>query len=367
MTAPIVTVETRVVRLPGDPVKWNDQLPAFDPIMNLLRVVDADGREGHASTWLPGGFHEVSDAIAQFLRPVVLGRPATHREQIWHIGHDIGYFTSIRSALSALDIALWDLAAKAVELPLVDLLGRQRSHIPCYASALPHASADAAATSALAARERGLHGFKLHTFNRPDADIDACRALRAAVGAGFALILDPVNSYGRADALRVGRVLDELHFAWFEAPLPDDDIEGYTALARALDVPIANGEVRVRSLRDYAELIRNGAIDIVRCAADVQGGLTVLRKASSLAEAFGRRLEPRSYGTTLVQAAHLHWALSVANCEYFEVPVPKGLLDFGMTTVIEPDNEGWVRAPAGPGLGISIDWAPIDNATILLA
>jgi L-alanine-DL-glutamate epimerase-like enolase superfamily enzyme len=290
----------------------------------------------------------------------------TDREQIWRIGHDIGYFVSLRAALSALDIALWDLAAKSVELPLVDFLGRHRERMPCYASALPQPSADDAAAGALAAQARGLHGFKLHTFNRPAADIDACRALRAAVGSEFALILDPVNSYARDDAWRVGRVLDELQFAWFEAPLPDDDIEGYVELARALAVPIANGEVRVRGLRDYAELVRAGAIDIVRCAADVQGGLTVLRKAGALAEAFSRRLEPRSYGTTLVQAAHLHWALSVANCDYFEVPEPKGLLDFGMATVIEPDRDGHVGAPPGPGLGIEIDWDTIDNATVLV-
>ena len=94
-------------------------------------------------------------------------------------------------------------------------------------------------------------------------------------------------------------------------------------------MPIANGEVRVRGLRDYAELVRRGAVDIVRCAADVQGGITTLRKAGALAESFSRRLEPRSYGTTLVQAAHLHWSLSVANCALFEVPEPKGWLISG--------------------------------------
>jgi L-alanine-DL-glutamate epimerase-like enolase superfamily enzyme len=353
--------------VPDVTVKWNDQLPEFEPVINLVRVVDADGRVGCASTWLPGGRHEVADAVAQFVRPLVVGRTVTDREAIWQSIQQLAYFTSIRAAVSAVDIALWDLAAKSVDLPLYQLLGAQRHRIEAYASGLAQPTADDAAAGAVAARARGLAGFKLHTFGPASRDIDACRAMRAAAGDDCALILDPVNSYDRRDALRVGRALDELAFEWFEAPLPDDDVEGYVELCRALDVPIANGEVRVRGLRDYAELVRQGAIDVVRVAADVQGGLTTLRKAGALAEASSRRLEPRCYGTTLVQAAHLHWALSVANCRFFEVPDPKGYLDFGMKTTIEPDADGLVAAPDGPGLGITIDWDVVDDATVLIA
>ena len=91
-----------------------------------------------------------------------------------------------------------------------------------------------------------------------------------------------------------------------------------------------------------------------------------MRKAGALAESFSLRLEPRSYGTTPVQAAHLHWSLSAANCAFFEVPEPKGWLDFGMKTTIEPGADGYVHAPSGPGLGITIDWDTTDNATVLL-
>ena len=376
MAAPITTVDVRVVAVPDVTVKWNDRLPEFEPLINLVRVVDADGRAGYASTWLPGGHHEVADAVAQFVRPLVVGRAVTERESIWHTIQDVGFFVPMRAAASAIDIALWDLAAKTVELPLYQLLGAHRHRIEAYASGLAQPTADAAAAGALAAQAGGMHGYKLHTFGPPSRDIDACRAMRAATGDEFALILDPVNSYDRQSALRVGRVLDDLGFEWFEAPLPDDDVEGYVELCRALDVPIANGEVRVRGLRDYAELVRRGAVDIVRVAADVQGGLTTLRKAGALAESSSRRLEPRAYGTTLVQAAHLHWALSAANCRFFEVPEPKGYLDFGMATTIEPGPDGCVTAPPGPsgplsgkpapGLGIAIDWDAVDNATVLV-
>jgi L-alanine-DL-glutamate epimerase-like enolase superfamily enzyme len=372
VTAPITTVDVRVIVVPDVTVKWNDQLPEFEPVINLVQVADADGRAGYASTWLPGGRSEIAEAVAQFVRPLVVGRPVSEREAIWHSIQNVAYYTSIRAAASAIDIAIWDLAARSVDLPLYQLLGAQRHRIEAYASGLAQPTAEAAAAGALAARARGLAGYKLHTFGPAARDIDACRAMRDAVGDECALILDPVNSYDRRDALRVGRVLDELGFEWFEAPLPDDDVEGYVELCRVLDVPIANGEVRVRGLRDYAELVRHGAIDIVRVAADVQGGLTTLRKAGALAEAASRRLEPRCYGTTLVQAAHLHWALSVANCRFFEVPDPKGYLDFGMANTIEPGPDGFVAAPRGPsgkptpGLGVEIDWDTVDNATVLV-
>src|SRR4029079_13930265 len=122
VTAPITAVEVRVIVVPDVRMKWNDQLPEIDPVINLVRVVDAEGREGHASTWLPVGRNEVADAIAQYVRPIVLGHDVTERESLWHTIQHLGYFTTIRAAASAIDIALWDLAAQSVGLPLYQLL-----------------------------------------------------------------------------------------------------------------------------------------------------------------------------------------------------------------------------------------------------
>ena len=133
MSAPITTVDVRVVVVPDIRLKWNDQLPEFEPVINLVRVVDAEGREGYASTWLPGGRHEVADAIAQYIRPIVVGRDVTEREALWQSIQQLGYFTSIRSAASAIDIALWDLAAKSVDLPLYQLLGAIHFVLPVKA------------------------------------------------------------------------------------------------------------------------------------------------------------------------------------------------------------------------------------------
>jgi L-alanine-DL-glutamate epimerase-like enolase superfamily enzyme len=104
--------------------------------------------------------------------------------------------------------------------------------------------------------------------------------------------------------------------------------------------------------------------DGYRTVADVVGGITGMRKVTAAAEVRNRRLEPHSYGSTLVQAAHLHHILASRNCEYFEVPHPKETLDFGMKDVIEIDTHGHVHAPTKPGLGFDLDWDVIDNSTV---
>src|SRR5690606_17890707 len=112
-----------------------------------------DGNEGVGSTWLPGPVHEVSDAVGQFLAPQLLGADASDRERLWQSFQKLAYFTSIRAAVSVVDIALWDLSARAAGLPLHRLLGACRDRLPAYASVPPHPSVDSAVDAARACRD----------------------------------------------------------------------------------------------------------------------------------------------------------------------------------------------------------------------
>jgi L-alanine-DL-glutamate epimerase-like enolase superfamily enzyme len=360
----IVDVDVRVVRVPDLELRWNSRLPAFAPHVSFVRVRAEDGVEGCASTWLPGPLHDVVETVTQFVRPVVVGRSLHEREALWRELGQITYFFGGRAAASAVDIALWDASARAVGLPLWQLLGGARSRIACYASLSPYASVDDTVVAVRDAVDAGFSAVKLHSVGGAALDIETCRAARDAVGAEVGLMLDPVNAYRREEALRVGRVLDDLGFAWFEAPLPDDDVDGYVELCRRLDTPVVNGEVRLRGLRDAADLLRRDAVDILRLAGDVQGGLTTLMKGAALAEAHGRRMEPRAYGSTLVQAVHLHQVLGVGNADFFEVPWPRTWLDVAMTGRLEPDVDGTIVAPTGAGLGVVPDWDEVDRLTV---
>jgi L-alanine-DL-glutamate epimerase-like enolase superfamily enzyme len=361
----IAKVTTNVVKPSGYSFNWGDDQPTIDIALTFLRITTDEGIEGHASTWLPGAHSEVAENLELFARQVLIGRDPLEREAVWQELMMLTRNTVSPKMTSAVDIALWDLAGKAVSLPVYKLLGAYRHAVTAYASTTSYPEIQDYVDLALKCKAEGFRAFKLHAYGDPERDAEVCRAVRAAVGPAMALMLDPVNAYDYLGSLRIGFVLDELNFAWFEAPTHDEDIAAHRTLVERLRTPIAVGESNVRGIWDYPNYLVNGACDIVRCIGDAVGGITAMRKIGALSEAFNRDMESHSYGSTLVQAAHLHYMLSVKNGHYFELPVPSGLLDFGMIDTIEMAPDGLVHAPTKPGLGYDVDWDAIEDATVL--
>jgi L-alanine-DL-glutamate epimerase-like enolase superfamily enzyme len=197
-------------------------------------------------------------------------------------------------------------------------------------------------------RDLGYHAVKLHTWCVPERDLPMARAVRQAF-----------------PELRAARELEELSFRWFEAPLPDFDLEGYRLLRRHASVPIIPAGNWLTDPRMLAEAVRSGAWDALRVDAAVAGGVSGARDACVLARAFGTTCEPQCWGYTLSQAANLHVMLGDPGVDYFEQPVPLDQFEYGMHDVIRVDQEGYVHAPPGPGLGVAIDWEAMRAATVL--
>ena len=174
------------------------------------------------------------------------------------------------------------------------------------------------------------------------------------------LMLDPCMAYDRWGAMKVGRALDELNFYWYEDPLPETDISAYGDLCRSLDVAMAEAEAM--GLRTLAEYIRRDATDILKCG--LEGGITGVLKAAHLAEAFDLKCEPHSWGSALEQAACFHAMLAMENCDFFELPVPEGIMDHVSKDVIRIDEEGYVHALKAPGLGLEVDFEAVDRAIV---
>jgi L-alanine-DL-glutamate epimerase-like enolase superfamily enzyme len=359
----IVEVVTNTVRPDEYDFKWGDDQPVVRTALTFVRIRTDDGVEGAATSWLPGSHSEVADTIELFSRHSVLGKDPFDREAIWQDMMRLGRNTISPKASSAMDIALWDLAGRALNLPVYKLLGAFHDSVPAYASTVSYPNVQDYVDLAFTCRDQGFKAFKIHAYGDPVRDVEVCRAVREAVGSSMRLMFDPVNSYDYLDALWVGRALDELDFYWFEAPTHDEDLAGLRRLADKLKTPLAVGESLVRGPWDYPNLLTSGAADMIRCIGDAVGGITGMRKIGALAESFNRRLETHSYGSTLVQAAHLHFQLSVSNSEYFELPVPPGMIDFGMIDVIRADEHGRINAPTKPGLGYDVDWDVVENAT----
>jgi len=274
------------------------------------------------------------------------------------------FYQSINNGvLCALDECLWDIIGKSLKLPVYKLLGSYREKILAYASTPNYEKEEDYIDLALKCKEKGYKALKIHPFRNWKKDISLCKAVRDAVGDEMILMLDPFNAYSREEALKVGRVIEKLDFYWYEDPIPTTDIDGLVDLCRSLDIEVLIGE-HLSSLYEYSEYIRRHATDALRCIDVKVGGITSMMKIAHLAEAFGMKCEPHSWGSTITQAAHLHVMLAIENCDFFELPVPEGVFDRGFKNKIRIDKDGYVHAPNKPGLGIEIDWDEIEKNTI---
>lgn len=332
--------------------------------MTVFEVETDAGITGYSTSWLPAAPHEIAQSANHFLKPMVIGADVFDREKIWHDMLAMARFLISPKAASNIDFALWDIAGKAAGLPIYKLLGAYRNRIPVYDTMQSQDTPEQMAELALAAKDRGVPAAKLRAKPNARNDIEGARLAREACGADYVLMFDATNSYDWEDAIKVGRALQELDFFWYEDPMPDWDIAGYRQLCQSLDIPVLMGEAMMRGPWQLGSILTEGAADSVRGVGDLIGGITGMRKIGAAAEMLSRRMEPHSYGSTLVQAAHLHYMLSVKNCTYFEMPYPRHGLDFGMKDVLEITDDGYVLAPETPGIGYEIDWDVIDNATI---
>lgn len=335
---------------------FEDSGPAGAIEYSLIRVLTDEELEGDYVVWseIPAAKPRALAEVLHTLSSHLIGEDPLDREKIWQ---KLGSFWYGQKgpAFAALDIALWDIAGKAANLPIYKLLGAYRDKIRAYCSGQPPSKVEDAVDLALKLKKRGYTAMKLHPTS-----LEMCKAIREAVGDEIILMHDAVFSYNRQEALKVGKELEKLNFYWYEAPLPAYDIDGYVELTRKLDIPIT-----VELFYNYTEYIRRNAIDIFRTISDFAGGITEMRKIASLCEMFGLNLEPHSYGGIFCQAANLHVMLSIKNCDFFELPIingREGAFDVGTRDNIRIDKNGYVHALKKPGLGLEIDWDQVEKS-----
>lgn len=332
--------------------------------LGLLTLRTDDGAEGNAflgSALFPAD-HDAA-GLMRALKPLVMGRDPRDREALYHAMLRRGRVTTLR-AVGAVDVALWDLAARSAGQPLYKLIGAYREAIPAYASSAVLDSPEAYVEEALAFREAGWAAYKIHPPGPWTEDIALCRAVRAAVGGAFPLMLDATWSYSYEQAIRVGRAIEALDFAWYEDPLAEDDLTGCIKLREKLDIPLMATEYAPGGFTAYAPWILNRATDYLRGDVAVKGGITALLKTAHLAEAFGMNLEIHHGGNSLANWANLHVALAIRNTQFFEVLLPAGAQKYAVVDDLEPDAAGLIHAPAAPGLGATIDRDLIRARTI---
>jgi L-alanine-DL-glutamate epimerase-like enolase superfamily enzyme len=271
---------------------------------------------------------------------------------------------------AAAEICLWDILGKAVNRPIYKLLGGSKDRVMAYASSQHLANIEDYIPDVLSAKEQGYKGYKIHPGGgQPKSGlaipayighIEEIKTIRKAVGDDFVLAHDPVQRYNLFEALKVGRVLDDLNYAWFEDPIPSTDIEGLVELNRALDLPLHVGEF-LFSISDFAEYIRRGALDVARLIADNVGGISGSMRVGALADAFNLECTPHNWGNPTDLAVHFHLELAMPNAYWFEMPHPATAVDRPYQAKFRIDQEGYVHAPTEPGLGYPIDRDALDK------
>jgi L-alanine-DL-glutamate epimerase-like enolase superfamily enzyme len=337
----------------------------------LACVVTNSGIEGNYTLrsryWHPDWNNQ---GWVEYAKQVLVGKNALDRPSLTSQWDPVKRRRGQNSYASAIDNCLWDILGKAVELPVYKILGAYRHRVLAYASSQHMRTVQDFVESVQKCKGEGFKAYKIHPPELPTngasdyrLDMEICKTVRHAVGEDFLLLMDPVGVYSRREALAVGRVLDELHFAAFEDPIPTSDIDGLAELTRALDVPIHIGEF-IFSIYDYADYIQRGAVDVVRFIVDNVGGITGGMKIANLAECFGMECAPHNWGDTLEHAAHFHCELAMPNNVFFEMTIPQGIEEAPyMKDRMRVAKDGYVYAPTKPGLGYEIDRDVLDKMT----
>jgi galactonate dehydratase len=298
------------------------------------------------------GWPRVVAAAVADLATILIGEDARDIDRLWHrmfvaqMGHgQTGVIGA--GAIGAIDMALWDLNAKALDVPLYRLLGGKfRDRIPAYV----HASSLATAQAAVA---QGFTAVK--TGNVIDAHHKVA-AFRAGLGPEIDIAVDLHGPPWLAapDAIRMAKTLEPHDLLFLEEPVAPEDIDGLRRVRAATDLPIAAGE-RLSLLWGFRRLIEEGLVDIVQPDTGRVGGITQLRKIAALAEAHMVQVAPHS-GTLgpVAEFAAIHFLASIPNALIHE----RFLTDWDgrrrvVTHCVETEN-GAMVVPDRPGLGTDL-------------
>src|SRR3954454_16975303 len=358
-TMKITAIEA--VQVAWAPADKPEQRSAF------VRVRGEDGLYGIGeASPMQGGLASLG-IVAHNLAPELLGKdPLDHAvllDAAFHKFVKLGQEGALTGALAALDIALWDLKGILLGQPIYKLLGGAwRTSLPFYASIGGNGvrSVDEVLRVVEARLKDSPAAVKIRFDNdrtKPDIDIPGdiakAKAVRKLVGDGFPLAFDANNGYSTGGAIRVGRVLEELGYWWFEEPVQHYHVKAMGEVAQRLDITVSAGE-QTYTLSGVADLIMAG-VRIVQPDIVKMGGISGLQRCAALAQAHGIELVPHQTQPTIGHMASLHVAASQLHmtkpCELND-PSPRMHVVF--------DNppkpvDGLFHLPTEPGLGLTVN------------
>lgn len=342
----ITEVTTELVQRPaGPPFRWRAGIPGSEgeTTAAVLRIRTDAGIEGVAE-----GRRGIitADIVERRLRAELLDQDPLQREFLWHRVWEIDRIEELPIyVLGLVDIALWDLAGKAAELPVYQLLGGFRTAIPAYASTVTFGSIEEYLDVADQCLGLGYPAIKLHAWGDARADARLGAALREHVGDDVPLMYDGSAGFDLADSIYLGDALADAGFLWYEEPMREFSISAYRDLARRVRIPLLVAETSDGAHMNTADFIAAGCGPYVRTSAAFKGGITGAMRIAHLADAFRMRAEVHGGGLV-----NQHLCMAIPNTTYYESLVRTNPVE--REPAVGPD--GMVAAPTGPGIGYDL-------------
>ena len=353
--------------------------PEHDSQEALLTITDDEGNSGYSF----GSSESLRPyVIDNYVKKVFMGEDPMDREKLWinlakwqrGSGANLTDHT-----LAVAEMALWDLAGRALHTPVWKMLGGFRDKVLAYGSTMcGDEEPDGLATPEDYANfaewmvNRGYKAIKLHTWMPPVSwapsvkmDIKACAAVREAVGPDFPLMLDANHWYSRMEALELGRGIQALDYYWYEEPMDEHSTESYRWLAEQLEIPIIGPEYAYGKFHTRAEWIATGACDVSRVGVADVGGIGPSMKIAHLAESFNMDCEIHGGG-----AGNLAVIGAISNTTWYERGLLHPFIDHDevpkhLNSIVDPmDADGNIPMPTLPGLGEDINFDYITERTI---
>jgi D-galactarolactone cycloisomerase len=347
----------------------------------LVKIETDSGLVGWGEGGQYGPPEPVDACVRHVLGPKLLGKypltPVKLWEEQYAATRDFGQKGAYIEALSAIDIALWDIYGKYVDQPIYSLLGGSfRDSIYAYATGCYYRGDDVldhkTAIPKLAKEAKSYvdEGFTILKVKigllSIQADTERIGAIRDTVGEDTALLVDCNHAYNAHTAIRVGKAIEKHNVIWFEEPVVPEDRRGYKIVRDALSIPVTGGECEYTRY-GFRDLITEGCVDIIQPDITVMGGISEFIKVHSLASSFGIGVVPHVWGSGVALATALHVLSTIPPFPHTANPIPllnEPIVEFDCN--INPLRDylieekitlvkGRVPVPQGPGLGINID------------
>ena len=280
----------------------------------LVKVTTDEGVIGWGEAYGPP--QGISRVIETYLKPKLIGMDPFNWEFHWN---KIQTHKGVpRGAMGGVDIALWDLKARALQVPVYELLGsRCIEEITPYATGFFFCEDDPDSTEYLEKEaeevlKKGFRALKMKIGFGKERDIKRIRKIRELIGDSMELMVDANQAYDLLTCLELTPYLTELNVKWFEEPMPWSNFAGYKVLQSKAPFAIAGGEAEV-TYQGFIEAIKNNIVDVIQPDLPAAGGITISRKIAVLAEAFQIEFQPHVFGTVIALPAAIQLTASLTN------------------------------------------------------